>query len=342
MANISTEAPGALPGGEPDALPGPSPGRRNERLLIAGVLGYSALVLLLMFFRGVEVTPDVMVVAFGLAAVLLGRGRLFLRDWLPFLVLLLAYELMRGLADNVGFPVHVADMVTAERLVVFGQVPNELLQSALHPATGVDVIAEVATVVYMLHFALPLVTGFRAVGGTAGRRLRLRGRADHPQPVCVRDVRDHSGRPALVRGPTGDAQRTERAGGHLLPQAGRLRHPRERTRLLGRLHLHVRVLRREPERRGCLAVAPRGYPFLTFLVLRRSFGRVGWLAFAYMLLVAFSVMYTGDHWLIDCFGGIAYAYVSFYVVTHAAAAQAMLARFRDDSPVGRSWSALRR
>jgi membrane-associated phospholipid phosphatase len=85
-----------------------------------------------------------------------------------------------------------------------------------------------------------------------------------------------------------------------------------------------------------------GYPFLTFLVLRRSFGRVGWLAFAYMLLVAFSVMYTGDHWLIDCIGGVAYAYVSYYVVTHAAAAQALLARVADDSPVGRSWSALRR
>jgi ABC-type branched-subunit amino acid transport system permease subunit len=61
-----------------------------------------------------------------------------------------------------------------------------------------------------------------------------------------------------------------------------------------------------------------------------------------MLLVAFSVMYTGDHWLIDCIGGVAYAYVSYYVVTHAAAAQALLARVADDSPVGRSWSALRR
>ena len=69
-------------------------------------------------------------------------------------MLLLAYELMRGLADNVGFPVHIADMVTVERLISFGQVPTELLQSALHPATGVDLIAEVATVVYMLPFAL--------------------------------------------------------------------------------------------------------------------------------------------------------------------------------------------
>lgn len=156
----TTDALGGVPD-EPSAeITPPSLGRRNERLLIAGVLVYSGFILLLMFVRGIEVTPDVMAVAFGLGAVLLGRGRLFLRDWLPFVVLLLAYELMRGLADNVGFPLHAADMIAVERLVSFGQVGTEVLQSALHPAAGVDRIAEVATVVYMLHFALPLVTGF--------------------------------------------------------------------------------------------------------------------------------------------------------------------------------------
>jgi hypothetical protein len=154
------DARGTLQAEQPDEVTTPSLGRRNERLLIAGVLVYSGLVILLMFLRGIEITPDVMAVAFGLGAVLLGRGRLFLRDWLPFVALLLAYELMRGLADNVGFPVHIADMINIERLVSLGQVPTELLQSALHPALGVDLIAEVATVVYMLHFALPLATGF--------------------------------------------------------------------------------------------------------------------------------------------------------------------------------------
>jgi inositol phosphorylceramide synthase catalytic subunit len=59
------------------------------------------------------------------------------------------------------------------------------------------------------------------------------------------------------------------------------------------------------------------YPFLTFLVLRRAFGRVGYLALGYTALVWFSVIYTGDHWLIDGLAGIAYAYVAYYVVVHA-------------------------
>ena len=74
-----------------------------------------------------------------------------------------------------------------------------------------------------------------------------------------------------------------------------------------------------------------GYPFLSFLVLRRAFGKIGWLGFAYTLLVAFSVLYTGDHWLIDAIGGVAYAYVAYYAITHAAVVQRRLARLRDDT-----------
>ena len=36
----------------------------------------------------------------------------------------------------------------------------------------------------------------------------------------------------------------------------------------------------------------------------------------YALLVAFSVVYTGDHWVHDCIAGAAYATIAFYVVVH--------------------------
>jgi membrane-associated phospholipid phosphatase len=61
------------------------------------------------------------------------------------------------------------------------------------------------------------------------------------------------------------------------------------------------------------------YPFLAFLALRRAFGRIGWLALAYTAVVAFSVVYTGDHWVIDAVAGMAYAYVAWFAVVHAPA-----------------------
>ena len=322
------DARGTLQAEQPDEVTTPSLGRRNERLLIAGVLVYSGLVILLMFLRGIEITPDVMAVAFGLGAVLLGRGRLFLRDWLPFVALLLAYELMRGLADNVGFPVHIADMIAVERLVSLGQVPTELLQSALHPAVGVDLIAEVATVIYMLHFALPLATGFVL---WVGRRTHY---YDFVAALIVLSLSAfvtyvimptappwYAAQVGMLNGPDGHAVIS-----YLKPGAFDTL-----AKAFGFAGDYIYTYTFYGVNPNGFAAWPSlhvGYPFLTFLVLRRAFGRIGWLAFGYTVLVAFSVMYTGDHWIIDCVGGMAFAYISFYAVTHARVAQRWLARRR--------------
>ena len=68
--------------------------------------------------------------------------------------------MMRGIADDVGFPLHAADLAVADRIISLGIFPTQVLQDALHPETGPDLLAMLATVVYMLHFVLPLATGF--------------------------------------------------------------------------------------------------------------------------------------------------------------------------------------
>jgi hypothetical protein len=94
--------------------------RRNDRLLLGAVMVYAILLSLLMIARGISLTPDVVLVGFGLAAIILGRGRLFLRDWIPFVALFFAYELMRGYADKFGLPIHVTDVVSIERVIGLG------------------------------------------------------------------------------------------------------------------------------------------------------------------------------------------------------------------------------
>src|SRR5581483_10197640 len=41
------------------------------------------------------------------------------------------------------------------------------------------------------------------------------------------------------------------------------------------------------------------YPTLVFLFMRRQFGKVGYLMVPYTLLVVFSIVYMGQHWVID-------------------------------------------
>jgi hypothetical protein len=61
--------------------------RRNQRLLLVGLACYGLLVTTLMLQGGVAITPDVAVVALGLAGVLLLSGRLHLASWLPLIAL---------------------------------------------------------------------------------------------------------------------------------------------------------------------------------------------------------------------------------------------------------------
>jgi membrane-associated phospholipid phosphatase len=295
----------------------PGLGLRNERLLMVALGVYVVLVIGLMFERGVGLTPDVLAVAFGLSAVVLGRGRLFLRDWIPFVALLLAYELMRGVADDTGIAVHIEDLALAERLLAFGALPTQVLQDALRPASGLDLIAIGATVVYMLHFALPLVTGY--ILWVARRpqyydyvaSLILLSMAGFVTYLLIPAAPPwFAANEGVLAGPDG-APVIE----YLKPVA--FEQLAEALGFDGRFIYSFAFGGVNPNLVAAFPSLHVAFPFLAFLALRRAFGRIGWLGLGYTLLVAFSVVYTGDHWVIDLIAGAAYAYVAYYVVVES-------------------------
>jgi hypothetical protein len=311
----------ATPPGGPLAPPSPETpvigagvhgalGRRNDRLLLALVGGYIALLSGLMIVRGVSITPDVLLVALGLAAVMLGRGRLFLRDWVPFIGLFFAYELMRGYADNLGVAVHVGDVLAAERTLFLGNVPTAVLQSWLHPATGIDVIAIVATVFYFLHFPLPIAVGFF---------LWLRRRRLYYDYVAALIVLSMAGFVTYLLLPVAPPWYAAREG--LLPGVAYLKDQgfTDLARLFGfdghYLYSYT-VYQINPNQVAAFPSLHAGYPFLAFLFARRAFGRIGWLMLAYSACVWFAIVYLADHYVVDILGGLAYAGVAYWLVVH--------------------------
>jgi membrane-associated phospholipid phosphatase len=275
-------------------------------------LGYAAFIGLLSFARGVTLTPDVALVGLGFAVVLALRSRVgILREWTPFLLLFLAYELMRGLADDAGLPVHVADVVAAERALFGGQLPTALLQSWFHPATGVDVLGIVGTLVYMLHFALPLVTGVVL--------WRWRRQLFHPYLVAL-IILSFAGFVTYLLFPVAppwlaaqmgmlNAPPGEHAITYLKPDA--FAAITGAVGLPGKSLYDVAFLSLNANQVAAFPSLHAAYPFLTFLALRRAFGRVGWLALIYAVLVWVTVVYTADHWVVDVLAGIAYAVAAY-------------------------------
>ena len=83
-----------------------------------------------MLWRGVEIEPQWVVLALLVIALALGRGRQFVFDWVPFLLLFFAYEVMRGFAAKTGFASH--DLSGLEKALFFGQLPTVVLQRAFY------------------------------------------------------------------------------------------------------------------------------------------------------------------------------------------------------------------
>lgn len=75
-------------------------------------------------------------IATGLAAASIGRRKMLMviRDWLPFAVVLLVYDVSRGAATLVGTPTLWQWQVNADRWLSFGTVPTVWLQERLKQA----------------------------------------------------------------------------------------------------------------------------------------------------------------------------------------------------------------
>ena len=285
---------------------------RNERWLMVAIGAYVVIVVALMVGGGLEIHPDVLAVAFLLVAVLLGRTWLFLRDWIPFVAIFLAYELMRGIADDAGFPVHMHDVIAVERFIAFGHLPTQVLQDWLAPGGRVGAAAIVATILYMLHFALPVITGFL---------LWLWRRPLYYEFVAAFIVLSFAGFVTFLLLPVAPPWYAAVEGAlngpdklpvihYLKPDAFAaiahfLGYP-DGSQLSSYIFYGV-----NPSGVAAFPSLHAGYPFLTFLFLRRAFGRIGWLALGYAAAVWWAVVFTGDHYLVDVLGGIVYASAAY-------------------------------
>jgi hypothetical protein len=137
---------------------------RERRLTIArriAVTAWAAFVVYRTVTTGFAFNRELLLlyICTGLLAASVGQGRRMLyviRDWLPFALVLVAYDLSRGAATLVGRPTMWHWQVDADRWLFFGTVPTVWLQERLklpYPPWWEIVISTV----YMSFFILPYV-----------------------------------------------------------------------------------------------------------------------------------------------------------------------------------------
>lgn len=280
-----------------DAPQRPPAGRRRSWLLPSMVGGYLAVVTLFMVFvLHLSVSPERLLLLMLIAALVLGRAKTFLADWIPFLVLFLSYEYLRGLGGKFGLPIH--DVTPLERAISFGQVPSLVLQQAFYHAGQVNWYDIAATMFYFLHFAFPLGLGYlfwmvdrqtfqrfsRALIGMAFGAFvfYLLLPVAPPWKVVpgVVKIIDHT-LPSFTDIPG-------------IPVPATVYHWLTPNQYAAMPSLHA------------------AFPLLGALFALRLWGRRAWPTLLYTAAVWISIVYLGEHYVVDIIGGVIFTAAAFF------------------------------
>jgi PAP2 superfamily len=146
-----------------DEQAAPERGRWRSYLRWGVPAAYFAALALATTFRGLPTSRDALFlwVLLGLVAASLTTGHLRLRslilEWLPFGAILFAYDLLRGSADSI-FSAYVEPQLRADELLFGGTVPTVWLQQHLWNGPGdLGWVDWAAWAVYLTHFFGTLV-----------------------------------------------------------------------------------------------------------------------------------------------------------------------------------------
>lgn len=121
---------------------------------IVGVLGTATLLSIFIASPSFP-TPDKIFILLCFVFMIFGRGLALLKRLAPFVVLLLVYELFRGIADGLNTRVEYQWMIDADRWLFGGTLPTTTLQNWLWNGQ-VQWYDFFLYAFYILHFVLPV------------------------------------------------------------------------------------------------------------------------------------------------------------------------------------------
>jgi hypothetical protein len=229
-------------------------------------------------------------------------------EWLPFALILWAYDLLRGLADDLWSSAHVLPQLRADEILAGGTAPTVWLQEHLWQGPGALQWYDYATwVVYVSYFLSTYIVA-AALWFFAPALFR--------RYVAVVAALAMMGFATYALFPAAPPWMASQSG-HLEPT----------TRIVGYVWSEIPIahfnslFERGSQYANPVAAVPSlhaAYTLLIVLFLWRStrWGR-GLLAL-YPVAMAFALVYTAEHYVVDVLLGWAYTVVAFWAVNRLA------------------------
>lgn len=256
-------------------------------------------------------------IAAALAITCIGRSwRMIVRllvDWVPFVAIFLLYDYSRGLADNVGIPTQVMPQILVDKLLFFGTVPTVWLQQHLYVAKPpYPWWYPVVTLTYVTHFFLPLVVA----GFLWAKERRL-----YHQYVARLFFVSFLGVLTFCLFPAAPPWMASQGYGPDGVSAGHIGDVHRIANLgWGQLHLHVAKawVEKGQATYNTVAAVPSLHAAYAFLIAVFFWKRIRFrwlrpLLLVHPLLMVFTIVYGGEHYVSDALMGWLYVALAFVV-----------------------------
>lgn len=251
-----------------------------------------------MIWQGIGIAPDRYAFILLLGAFLVRRTRAFLLDWIPFLFILIAYDFLRSFADNVGGRAHIVELIQWEQ-AIFGNIPTIWLQNHLYHPGQISWLDFATTIFYFLHFALPLAFGYL---------VWLDSRAHFRQFVIGILLLSYAGWITYLIYPAAPPWFAYQQG--YLPKVHKIIDS-TLTLFPDKFNLPTIYHNFNPNIVAALPSMHAAYPLLVLLFAISFWGVRGLFFLPYVLAVWFSIVYLGEHYVVDVIGGALYAALFF-------------------------------
>lgn len=229
-------------------------------------------------------------------------------DWAPLLGILLAYDLLRGVADDLATKAHVVPQLRADEILFFGQVPTVWLQRRLWSPGDPQWWDFAAWAVYLTHFVVPL-----GVAAALWARDHARFRRYALMMVTLTAVAFVTylvfpAVPPWLASQMGALEPTDRIVAEMWRHAG--------------VERAARVFSGGNRYANDVAAVPslhNAYPFLILLFFWGGSWRRRAVLVAYVAAMALTSVYGAEHYVSDVLAGYLYAWVAFAGLRYASA-----------------------
>ena len=130
----------------------------NEKTILTIQIVFVVVLILVNIAWNIFPSVELLLALFAILLLWRAKDRRLLLALLPFFILLLTYQSLRSLVDNLTpMDIHVTDLIQLEKSLFGGWIPSYVIQQNFHRIPGYKILTFICNVAYLIHFVAPLI-----------------------------------------------------------------------------------------------------------------------------------------------------------------------------------------